>query len=81
MRLLQHVFEIGKDQTAVEAELRRVTRRDFRVRFGDSDNLDVGPVQRALEKAFDVTVNHARDGDSKRGGGGGLRAGSRKRCE
>ena len=45
MRLLQHVFEIGKNQTAVEAKLRCVTRRDFGVRFGNSDNLDVGPMQ------------------------------------
>ena len=35
MRLLQHVFEIGKEQTAVEIELRRVTRRDLLVRLGE----------------------------------------------
>jgi len=80
--LLQHVFQVSKDQTVVEIELRRITRRNLCVRLGNSDNLDIGPVQRALEKAFDVAVNHARDGDPERAGfGGGLRAGRREDSE
>ena len=45
MRLLQHVFQIGKEQTAVETKLRGITCRNLLVRFGDSDNLDVSAMQ------------------------------------
>ena len=42
MSLLQHVFQIGEEQAAVEAEFSRVACRDLLVRLGDADNLDVG---------------------------------------
>ena len=45
MRLLQHVFQISKDQTPVEAELRCITRRNLLVRLGNSDNLNVRAMQ------------------------------------
>ena len=43
--LLQHVFQISEEQTAVETELRRVACRDLLVRLGNSDNLDVRAMQ------------------------------------
>ncbi len=45
VRLLQHVFQVGKHQTSVEVELRGVARRELLVWLGDSNDLDVGPMQ------------------------------------
>ena len=45
MRLLQHVFEISKEQTAVETKLRCIACRNLLVRLGNSDNLDISAME------------------------------------
>jgi hypothetical protein len=69
----QHVFQIGKQQGLIQAELSGVFRGELLVRLSDSDDLNVGPVQGVLEKTLDVPVRHSRDRDANWSSiGGGL---------
>ena len=43
--LPQHVFQISEEQAAVEIKFCRVARCDLLVSLGDSDNLNIGPMQ------------------------------------
>ncbi len=82
VRLLQHVFQVAEHQVPVEAKLGCVSRCELLIRLGDPHNVDVGPMQRALEKALGVSVNQSRDSDTERfTPDGSLRVSSRKGYE
>src|SRR2546421_7789965 len=64
--LLQHVFQVAEYDTPVQAKLICVSRDDLLVALGDSYNLNVRAVQRALKEALNMPMNQPGDGDTKR---------------
>ena len=66
MRFGEHLFEVGKQESTVEAVSLCVLRKQALVRFGDADDFNLGAVQRCAKKSVNVSVNQADDADAQR---------------
>ena len=66
VRFQQHLFQVGEENSVVEAVAGRGRREQARVGFGDADDFNLGAVQRLAEESVDVAVNQANDADAQR---------------
>jgi hypothetical protein len=59
-------FKAGEKHGRIKAIARCGFGAQFRVGFGNADDLDLGAVPRLLEKSVHVTMNQAHNADAKR---------------
>src|SRR5207249_4484653 len=66
MRFLQHLFQVGKEQTGIQSITFGITGGERLVRLGYANKLDIGTLRTLPKESPYMPVHESRDTDPKR---------------